>query len=161
MRLGACTTWVALLMLTDLVTRAWWPREWPLVDPCLVGLMWLALYDRRSRVHLLVALVAILRTTFGLDGLLTAWLPLALAVEMVLAMRFFFDLRYARFRFPCVWVVAVTAVIALSLLRGISTNAWTHTWMVAATCTTGAAILAFPIFDALRPVLRSPRHPLR
>ena len=149
-----------LCMATDLALRPLvsWGGATP--DPPLLLVLWLAHSEPRARVHgVLLALVAA-RVLWGIDGVVAAWLPAAIAVELVLLAR-----RRILIRDPVVRLVVLSCVagITVALDRVVHLRAWQgELWSLVGLGTGLAALwglLLFPILDATRPILHHHDRP--
>ncbi|MCI0652251.1 MAG: hypothetical protein L0Z55_10255 [Planctomycetes bacterium] len=157
--------WLVLVLFlgvaTDWVYRPALALGVASIDFPLLVILWLAISDRRPRIHLAVLFVALYRAWDDDVSLLIPWLPLASAAELMLGARTFVHLRsfYAR-----------TASLALLSFTAILIEAWMSSFAISFTLARSAAwggvlaslsaLLLFPILDAAKPLLRSVRYPL-
>ena len=130
------------------------------VDITLLILIWFALIDRVDRVILLLLLVVILRTIYGVSPPLMVALPLSAALIWTRAARRFVDSRDDVRRI----VITLGALFIAGLLNSVLlTGHWTRDFygiLAGVAYSSIAGILLFPILDELIPFLRSPRYPM-
>ena len=160
MRLPTLFLVLALCIATDLAYRQFWYLGVATPDPPLLFVFWLSLMDRRARVHLVLAVLSLLRSWGGLEGVLASWLPMALVAELILLTR-----RGLFLREPGVRLTALAAAMFLFLtldgwLNGRELQeilAWAAVGVLPAAL---SATILFPILDGVAPLLRSYRYPL-
>ncbi len=130
------------------------------VDFTLLILIWFALIDRVERVTLLLLVVIVLRTIYGVATPVEAALPLISGLIWTRFARRFVDSRDDIRRI----VISLGAILIAGLLNSILLSEY---WiqdidqMVAGVIySLIAGIMLFPILDELIPLLRSPRFPM-
>ena len=152
---------LALTIATDLAYRNWWFAGLATPDPTLLFLLWLSHLDRRSRVHVAIGAIAIVRAGAGSDPVWRCWLPLALAAETVLCCRYFINIRDGWVRIVPVTVGLVVGLTTSGVLFGLPVDLW-FLGQVGRGAGVGvlSAVILFPILDAVKPLLRSYSYPL-
>lgn len=147
-----------LALATDLAYRDIWDFGPASLDLPLVFILWVAIQGSRPELHLVVLVVACARSTFGLDGWLASWLPLALGGEVMFLVRERVILRWLSRRIAAAGLVSTFALWAgaqfLSSTRlDESLVDAALGGLVASLC----ASLLFPILDATQPLSRQHR----
>ncbi len=149
---------LALCLATELVYRPCWFMAGGRVDPPVLFLFWLALIETRGRVQATAALIGLVRSVGGIEDWWVAWIPAALAAEVLLGLRRFVDLRDPGVR-PVLVLVGAFAFFALETILSppVGWPALSTTFLAGGVSALSALIL-FPILDAVEPVVASSRH---
>ena len=167
MRLPMMLFLLSLCVLTGILLDPAWQTGWATVDVPLLFLMYLAQLDRKDRLYILGGALALSRGLLGVENLLTAFLPILVAIESQVLLRHWFHVRDPWVRVivmaPFFALVIIVKWFAAALVQSHLFKTWatlgpTLAWGVLYAVL--ASVLFFPILDCLRPYMRSYRHPL-